>query len=276
MLKAAAQDSSRQFKIYSTKTKSLISLDELIRTTSTGQVILFGEEHNDSVGHAVQASLFKGLYAKYGNKVALSMEMFERDVQLILNEYLAGLITEKNFKTDARSWKNYTDYKPLIEFAKENKLLVLAANAPSRYVNRVSRLGLSSLNDLSEQAKQWLPTLPIDTLQGAYYDKFLKTMGSHSMPGVQIYQSQNLWDASMVETIVSFLKKNSDYKVLNLNGRFHSDEFLGTCYRLKKAGLKVATISCFAYDLFDTPDFSKLQNLADYVILTDPKVKRTF
>ena len=49
------------------------------------------------------------------------MEMFERDGQVVLNEYLAGLIDEKLFQSDCKLWNNYEDYKPIVLFAKENK-----------------------------------------------------------------------------------------------------------------------------------------------------------
>ncbi|MCO4292321.1 ChaN family lipoprotein [Solitalea sp. MAHUQ-68] len=271
-----AQMLENQYKIFSVKERKQVNLNQLIKEAKGFQVIQFGEEHNDSVGHFLELSIFKELNLAFGQQLALSMEMFERDVQLVLDEYLKSLIKEKNFINEARCWKNYNDYKPLIEYAREKKLAVIAANAPARYVNRVARLGMASLNDLSEDARKWLPSLPIDTLEGAYYNKFLETMGGHSMPGMQIYQSQNLWDASMAEAIVTFINKNKGYKVFQLNGRFHSDEYLGTCYRLKKAGLKVMTISCFSDNSFENPDFSKFLNLADYVIITDPKVKRSF
>src|ERR1700744_2964130 len=111
--------------------------------------------------------------------------MFETDCQNTLDEYLRGLIREKNFRTDARVWPNYKDYRSLIEFAKSNNIPVVAPNAPARYVNMVDRLGLGSLNQLNNLGKSYLPPLPIDTAAGAYYEKFTAIMGGHgSMPGM--------------------------------------------------------------------------------------------
>ena len=67
----------------------------------------------------LEYKIFILLYEKYGSRVALSMEMFDRDVQPVMNEYLQGFIREKNFKKDSRSWSNYRDYRPMVEFAKE-------------------------------------------------------------------------------------------------------------------------------------------------------------
>jgi uncharacterized iron-regulated protein len=204
------------------------------------------------------------------------MEMFQTDCQLIINEYLNDLIREKNLINDAHAWPNYTDYRPMVELAKLNQLPVIAANAPSRYTNMVTRNGLGSLQELSAQAKSYLAPLPIDTATGAYYDKFVKIMGGHkAMAGMQIYESQSLWDATMGWSIAQFIKNHPDYKILQLNGGFHSEEKLGAVAQLKKyaPNARVLTIAAYADDSFDNPDWTKFKQLADYVILTDTKRK---
>ena len=207
------------------------------------------------------------------------MEMFETDCQNVLNEYLAGLIREKNFVTEARAWPNYKDYRPLIELAKTQRVPVIAANAPARYVNMVNRMGLISLEKLDISGKAWLPPLPIDTATGTYYEKFLQIMGGHAnMGGMQMYQAQNLWDATMGWSIAAFLKKHRGYKILQVNGAFHSEEKLGIAAQLKKYNpkLKELNIACFSDDSFDNPDWTKYSNNNDYIILTDPKLAKTY
>lgn len=275
-----AQDSiSNHYKIYSTLKQKTITIDEIAADMANTDVLFFGEEHDDSTGHAIEYLLLKKIAAKYPDKVALSMEMFETDCQNVLDEYLNGLIREKNFRTDARTWPNYEDYQPLIEFAKTNHLPVIAANAPTRYTNMVSRLGLSSLQQLSVIGKSYLPPLPIDTATGAYYEKFAQIMGGHaSMPGMQLYQAQNLWDATMGWSIALFFKNHPGYKILQLNGGFHSEEKLGAASQLKKYAPKIRTLNIAAYsdDGFDNPDWSKFTKNGDYIILTDPKLHKTF
>src|SRR5665213_1938705 len=196
---ASSQDLlTSHYKIYSTAKQKLISLDDMVGDMANADVLFFGEEHNDSTGHYLEYELFKKMSDKYPGKSALSMEMFETDCQLVLDEYLKGLIREKNFVTDARAWPNYKDYRPLIELAKANHIPVIAANAPARYTNMANRLSLSSLEQLSAAARSYLPPLPIDTATGAYYEKFSQVMGGHgAMPGMQLFQAQNLWDATM-------------------------------------------------------------------------------
>ena len=268
---------SNPYKIYDVKNGKVITAQDLVKDLKNVDVVFFGEEHNDSVGHMVESYLFKQLFASYP-KVALSMEMFHTDVQLIVDEYLAGNISEKNFTKEARAWNNYKDYKPLIEFAKEKGLGVTGANAATRYSNLVTKSGLNGLESLSKTSKAFLPPLPIDTATGKYYDKFMETMGGHNMGGMKIYQTQNLWDATMAWSIARYIKKHKGSKILQLNGRFHSDEHLGTFAKLEKMmpKLDLRNISCFYANDFNNPEWEKYMKLGDYIIVTDPAVKRTY
>lgn len=262
-------------KIYNAATKQQITLPELAAAMDKANILFYGEEHDDSVGHVIEFELFKGLTVQYPGKAALSMEMFETDVQMVLNEYLQGFIREKNFIAEARAWPSYkTDYRPLIELAKTNGIPVVAANAPARYVNMVSNGGLNNLNRLSKTAVSYLPPLPIDTAAGAYYEKFVSTMGGHAaMGGKQIYQSQNLWDATMAWSIARFYKKHKNYKILQINGGFHSEEKMGIVSQLKHYAPKarIITINAYADNDPNNPDWTTYQNKADYIILTASK-----
>src|ERR1700712_5738831 len=135
---AVSQDKTAiHYKIYNTKTGKIISADDIVTDMAKVDVLFFGEEHGDTTAHYLELTILKKLIEKYPAKVALSMEMFETDTQPVLNEYLRGLIREKNMMIDARAWPNYKDYRPLIELAKTNQIDIIAANAPARYTNMV-------------------------------------------------------------------------------------------------------------------------------------------
>jgi uncharacterized iron-regulated protein len=277
-LLANSQGIEKHYKIYNVKKRQLINIDAIVTDMAKADVLFFGEEHNDSIGHHLEVSLLQKLVESYPNKVALTMEMFHTDVQAIINEYLQGVISEKNFIKEARAWNNYKDYRPMVELAKAQRFEVIGGNAAARYSNAVTRNGLSVLADLPPTSKQFLPPLPIDTLTGRYYQKFLDLLGSHGMGPMKVYQSQNFWDATMAWSIAKFAKANKGHKIFQVNGRFHSDEGLGTYAQLKKMApkMKMLNISCFSADDFNNPNWEKYQMLGDYVILTDPNVKRTF
>jgi uncharacterized iron-regulated protein len=278
---ALSQDSlSSHYKIYCTSKQKLATVDDVVNDLNNADVLFFGEEHNDSTSHYLEFALFKKLAEKYPGKVALSMEMFETDCQNVLDEYLNGFIREKNFITDARAWHNYKDYRPLIELAKTNHIPVVAANAPARYTNMVNRIGLNSLEQLNKVGKSYLPPIPIDTATGTYYEKFLKIMGGGhgAMTGMQMFQAQNVWDATMGWSIARFAKTHHGYKILQLNGSFHSEEKLGAAAQLKKYAPNIRILNIAVYDdeSFDNPDWNKLSKNGDYIILSDPKLPKTF
>jgi uncharacterized iron-regulated protein len=273
-----AQDITKHYKVYDVKNGKITTIDAIIGELNTANVLFFGEEHNDSIGHYLEAEIFKKMAIAFPGKIALTMEMFHTDVQPVINEYLKGIISEKNFIKEARAWNNYKDYKPMIELAKTNGLDVIGGNAAARYSNAVTRGGLAILNQLPENSKAFFAPLPIDTATGRYQDKFIETLGGHSMGGMKVYQTQNFWDATMAWSIATYAKKNKDKKIFQVNGRFHSDEKLGTLAKLKGYApkLKIINISSFSAEDFENPDWSKYLKLGDYVIVTDPKVKRTF
>eukprot|EP00879_Flechtneria_rotunda_P001579 GHRR01001738.1.p1 GENE.GHRR01001738.1~~GHRR01001738.1.p1 ORF type:complete len:440 (+),score=183.63 GHRR01001738.1:170-1489(+) len=110
-------------------------------------------------------------------QVILSLEMFERDVQPVVDEYLAGILPLHDLLRDSRPWANYvTDYKPLVEFCKVHQLPVLAANAPRRYVSLAGRSSREALQQLPAAAKAWLAPLPYAQPSQAYIDKVQHSM----------------------------------------------------------------------------------------------------
>lgn len=275
-----AQDKMEyHYKIYDTRSKQIISIDKIIEDCNNADVLFFGEEHNDSAGHYMEAEIFKALHQKFGDNLSLSLEMFETDNQIALNDYLAGFIPEDRFSKDVRLWSNYKDYRPMIEYAKQNQLNVIAANSPRRYVSMVSRRGMKSLDSLSKESKKFLPPLPYDTLSGRYREKFMETMkGSPGGGSPNIYYSQSLWDAGMSYSIYRYRKKNKNKKIFHCAGRFHCDEKSGTLAQLqkRKPGLKILNISSFSDASFNNPDWEKFNGLGDYIILTDPGLKKTY
>ena len=251
-------------------------LGKIVEAVGKSDVVFLGEQHDDSVAHKLQFEIFKRAFEKYGStrKVALSLEMFERDVQTVVNEYLNGLIPEKQFLAASRPWGNYeTDYRPLVELAKEKNLPVIAANAPRRYVNMVSRLGRDSLEKLSPEAKMWLAPLPFAESSKTYSDKFNALMGGHGSSNV--LSSQTLWDATMADSIAKHLEKNS--LVIHLNGSFHTESRLGTVEQLSrfKPKARVLVVTMRYEEDFQNFDVSRHSRLGDFVILTDAKQPRS-
>jgi len=273
------ENMENHYKIYDTRTKQVISFDKIVTDMADADVLFFGEEHNDSACHYLENKIFRALHAAYGDKVVLSMEMFETDNQTALNDYLQGFIDEARLAKDARLWSNYKDYRPMVDYAKQNHLPVIAANPPRRYVSLVTKRGMKALDSLSKDAKKVLPPLPYDTLSGRYREKFMDIMkGSPGSTSQNIYYSQSLWDAGMSYSIYKFLKANKHKKVFHCVGGFHTEEKLGTMAQLQMRNkkLKILNIASFSDASFNNPNWEQFSNKGDYLIITNPDLKKTF
>jgi uncharacterized iron-regulated protein len=290
--------SEKNYRIYSVKLGKEVTMQDIVADMKNYDVVFYGEEHNDSVTHYAEKTLFVALFDKYNSAMTLSMEMFDRDVQEVMNEYLAGSIREKDFKKDARVWSNYRDYKPMVELAKEKHLDVVCANAPSRYTNIAGRKGEKGLEALPETSKKYFAPLPYDTAIGKYYEK-LQEMSGHTMApapakndtakqpamspmammSFDLVVAQSLWDATMAYSISEYIKAHPQKKIMQVNGRFHSEQGYAVVEQLKKYSPKTKILivsSSSDEDSFPNIDWSKYRDLGDYIIITDPKVPKTF
>lgn len=159
------------YRIYNPKGKE-IHYAKMVRQLEDADIIFFGELHDNPIAHWLQRELTGDLHASGEREMLLGAEMFESDNQLLLDEYLGGLITEAKFEDEARLWQNYkTDYKPLLQFAFQQRIPFIATNVPRRYANLVYREGFEALDSLSPAAKEYLPPMPV-----AYVPRRLKTV----------------------------------------------------------------------------------------------------
>jgi len=251
------------------------SYSKLLEAAKDADVILFGELHDNPIVHWLQQELTKDLYADKKERLLLGAEMFEADDQIVLDEYLSGLITEKTFKEEAKLWTNYpSDYKPLLDFAKKNKLKFVASNIPRRYANIVYGKGLEKLDSINENAKKWISPLPIqyDSTLTCYREIFKQAQG-HG--GENLPKSQAIKDATMAYFILQNL--SSGKTLIHFNGSYHSDHHQGIEWYLKSANpdLKVLTIGATEQDEIDDLDKESM-GLANFIICTPSSMSKSY
>lgn len=243
IISVSAQD-LKAFQFYNQKGKG-VTFDKMVKDLQNYNVVLFGEHHNNSTNHWLQLKLTEALFKAKGNQLVLGAEMFERDNQQGLNDYLSGKIQDKDLKDNVRLWNNFTtDYKPLLDFAKANQLQFIATNVPRRYASIVSKNGVEALNDLPNNEKVWIAKLPyVIDYNAPGYPEMLQMMGDHAgSKAKQFVAAQAIKDVTMAESILSNLKSNQLF--LHYNGDYHSKQFGGIYWYLKhhQPKLKVAVI----------------------------------
>lgn len=259
-----------------TKSGAKANYQQMLDHALKADVTFFGELHNNSLGHWLQLQLTSDVFKKE-QSLTLAFEMFEADIQYVVDEYMNGMIDERNFLKDARVWDNYkTDYKPLVEFAKKNKLPVLATNIPRRYANLVYRKGAGVLDSLGNMAKQSLPPIPFDVdLSLPGYKEMITTMGGHGASGTAelMAVSQASKDAAMAYFTSKYITK----KVIHFNGAYHSKDDEGILWYLRKyrPNLKIVTIH-----MVEQADISTLAsehlNSADYIICIPADMAKSY
>ena len=260
------------YVIYTAK-GTKVNFGKMLKELSTTDVILFGELHNNPIAHWLQLELSKAI-AK-DKSVILGAEMLESDNQNVLNNYLNNKITLKEFKTQARLWPNYdTDYSPLVEFAKENKLPFIATNIPRVYANLVYKKDFKALDTLSQTEKNWIAPLPISfDPELPTYKNILKMMGGHGSE--LLVKAQAIKDATMAHFILQNYKPNNTF--IHFNGAYHSDDYEGILWYLKQANqaLNYKTISTVSQKDIQNLDKEYL-NKADFIICVDENMTTTY
>jgi uncharacterized iron-regulated protein len=266
------------------------SLDAILDAATAGEVLLIGEAHDDMVGHAVELRLLGGAFgrlasggAERGRPLILSLEMFERDVQYVLDEYLDGLVSEEHLVAGARPWGNYVvAYRPMVEFAKAHELRVVAANAPRRYASRVTAEGPEALLALSPLARSFLPPLPYPGPSEPYRAEWHRLMTSdtteshgHAVSENAI-QAQALWDAAMAHAISGALVRDIGALVVHVAGAFHVARGTGIPERIAdyRPGTRLTTVVMTEAEDIDAWTESEHGGLADFVVLTATKARR--
>jgi uncharacterized iron-regulated protein len=193
-------------------------------------VTYLGEFHDDPASHRLEVAVLEELAAK--SDLALSLEMFETDVQGLLDAYLAGTVSEAEFLAGSRPWPNYrTDYRPLVEFAKARGIPVVASNVPRRLASLVAKGGLAALGNLPDSEKRWAH-IPASCPADAYWEEFRNVSSHPGMPPDAVwkwYEAQCLKDETMARSIALAMGRR---RVLHVNGAFHSDKALGTPMRV--------------------------------------------
>jgi uncharacterized iron-regulated protein len=296
---SAPMPAPEPYRVY-TAAGEPVSLDALVAAMREADVVILGEQHDDSTTHALQRRLLQAADA-LDRPAVLSLEMFERDVQLVLDEYLAGLTRERDFLAAARPWSNYvTDYRPLVEYARMQDLPVIAANAPQRYVSRVSRLGPEALADLSPDARALLPPdiAPASDALRAEFFALMQGMMGHGgatetdsteaeatteagavhggAPDLEnLLAAQNLRDASMGYAIASFLDENPEARVVHLNGTFHSEGGLGVPEHLARyrPETRMLVVTAKPDDAFPALDADAFRGSDGFFIVVDPAAR---
>ena len=205
--------------------RSAADNESVLSAIAPSQVVYLAETHNDLADHEAQLSIIQTL-SEQGD-IAIGLEMFQRPFQSALDDYLAGgseaeLIAASEYET--RWGFDWEFYAPILRYAKENSIPLIALNTPAEITRKVAQTGLDSLegDDL-----RYIPPVADVDLSDADYRAWLSEIfnarggAGHSLDFENFFAAQVLWDETMAERIVQQLEAQPDTQVVVLVGEGH-------------------------------------------------------
>ncbi|MBX3462890.1 MAG: ChaN family lipoprotein [Planctomycetes bacterium] len=239
-------------RIVATADGAELAWPDLLDRLATFDVVFLGETHVDDTTHRVERHVLEGLLARKAGKVVLSMEMFERDVQPVVDDYLAGRIDEPAFLARARPWNNYaTAYRPLVEAAKTAGIPVVAANFPGTLRRRLAGGDAkAAIDGLPADLRALLPAAFFPA-SAAYWERVDRAVRGHmgfsggGTPEARLYETQNLWDNAMGDAVAQARAAHPEALVLHVAGGFHTAYRDGTVaqFAARSPGSTFAVVS---------------------------------
>jgi uncharacterized iron-regulated protein len=211
-------------EIVSLDLRAVSTLQGIIPQLAARRVVLVGETHDRYDHHLVQLEIIRRLHALHP-RLAIGMEAFQQPFQSLLDDYVAGRISEAELLRGSeyyRRWRfDFRNYKPILDFAREQRLPVVALNLPTELIARVGEVGIEGLTEVE---RRQLPS-EIDRSDSAYEARLHEIYRRH--PAVNGHGFENFldvqlaWDEGMAEQAASYLREHPDTLLVVLAGSGH-------------------------------------------------------
>jgi len=264
------------YKLFNSAGKE-VKYKKLLKASQEADFVFFGELHNNPICHWLQLELTRDLYDIKKSQLVLGAEMIEANDQDVLDEYLKEEVDAEIFEEEADLWKNYkTDYKPLVEFAREHKLNFVATNIPRKYAALVNKKGFEGLDTLSVGEKAFIAPLPIKydpELKG--YKNMLEMMSGMEHVSENLPKAQAIKDATMAYFILK--NRTAGQTFIHYNGTYHSNNFEGIIWYLQQADptFKIITIASVEQESIKTL-VPENKNLANFILAIPQSMTKTY
>lgn len=244
---------------------TLKGIADVIGSVSDKKIVYVGEVHDVFAHHAVQLDIINGLYEK-GRAIAIGMEMFQVPFQKSLDRFIQGKMGEREFLKESQYFErwgfDYHLYKPILDFARTNRVPVIALNTKREIIDSVSKNGIDSLSP--EEKKDIPPHLDFSDTE--YRSRLEEVFSFHEKSDKKnfdyFYQSQILWDETMSRSIYDYLAANPERTMVVLAGQGHL---------MYGSGIPKRTFrrNHLAYSII-LIDADVEENIADYIFFPKP------
>ncbi len=208
-------------QLYDLKTRELLSESQSIQRLSEARMVLVGEHHDNTAHHQAQLKVIETLH-KAGRKVVVGLEMFRKDSQLALDQWIGGQTSEKAFKPIyLNNWNfEWELYGPIFNYARENRIPMVGLNVSRKITAQVAYKGFDSLD---EDQRGSLEGITCNVTQ-EYRDFIGRAYGAHghgNMNFERFCEAQLVWDTAMAVYAIEYLKDHPDSAMVILAGSGH-------------------------------------------------------
>ncbi|MBF0192659.1 MAG: ChaN family lipoprotein [Magnetococcales bacterium] len=220
--------------------QSRLTEAQLIERLAAHRIVLIGESHDNPAHHGVQLQVIRALRARHPEMV-VALEMFPGPMQSELDRWVAGERSEEAF-LDAVEWYftwgfDFELYAPILRYARDARLPLLAMNIPRERVSRVRKHGMAALEPAIRDA---LP--PIAPATTPYRIRLEAVFNSHPMmskggPFDSFVEAQTLWDGVMADSIQRWSAAHPHGVVVGLAGSGHLLMGQGIPHQLRARGV---------------------------------------
>lgn len=261
----------------------VLPFDAFVETVARAQVVALGEEHDHAEIQAFELRLLQALAQHRPQRLALAMEFLERDMQPAVDAYLTGASDATTLQQHIKASAAFMQYYfPLVQYARQARIPVLAMNIPRPLARRVAKEGLQAVvQSVAQTERGYFPTT-FSAITPQYRSYFLRAVAaSHPLQAEQVdrfVEAAHVKDDVMAESLAVFLEGAPDWTVLAIAGRFHFDHGLAIPALLRQrrpqVTLQYLTTRAVAADEHMNLLELARDGVADYVWFAPPRPER--
>lgn len=208
---ARSTDDWKEWDVLEGKSGVPVRLDQWLEKLSEYDIVYVGEEHHNAFHIEAALKILRSL-VDGGRHPVLALEMFGWDGQTALDQYVAvdqTAMSRPEFLAQSRWSQNwggqFEDYAPLLDFARDHRLIVRAMNPPKPLIRGVMNKGLAGAKGEPEWSRWGMETETIvdDPL---YRDRILDQLqrchgGGAPEDYETMYQASMVRDEAMAKTL---------------------------------------------------------------------------
>lgn len=213
----------------------------LLKDLAAKRVVLLGEHHDDADHHRWQLQVITALHAQHPRMV-VGMEMLPRSVQPVLDQWVAGQLTETELLRQtgwARVWGfDAAMYLPILHFARLNRIPVIGVNVDRKLISAIGEKGLAAL-PLGAREGVSIPAPASSAYRSELTQAFKQHGGriDNETDLARFVEAQLFWDRAFAEGLAAAANQPDRPLVVGIIGTGHLQGGNGVPHQLAELGI---------------------------------------